>query len=342
MQAVNQTASLQVTSNLSDLTSTNMVTTISQFLQMQNALTRRRRTRSCRTCRCSSTSTPDVSRAGRDVSARLRRGRVGRRVECLPGRLQYQVARWDVDSSRLSVALISAGLTLRVVVRVAIASIAAATMQMARGLRTRQRARPSPAPATQMKRLRACACSKPGGRAPGSTGVRRCSTRLCPRRPSSRRVLFPPARRRWWSARVRPTHWARRYRSLPGGAASTGKRAGPWPNSRPARRCLACVTRVRLQSGGAGKDHRVARPDRAEQDEHPQEDRVVQQPGRDRCGDRARSCRALRSPLRRQPAGSHNRCRRHHSAGQCPDVDQQIVRGKARLPAGPDTWLSIE
>ena len=58
MQAVNQTASLQVTSNLSDLTSTNMVTTISQFLQMQNALTgRRRRTRSCRTCRCSSTST---------------------------------------------------------------------------------------------------------------------------------------------------------------------------------------------------------------------------------------------------------------------------------------------
>ena len=39
MQAVNQTASLQVTSNLSDLTSTNMVTTISQFLQMQNALT---------------------------------------------------------------------------------------------------------------------------------------------------------------------------------------------------------------------------------------------------------------------------------------------------------------
>ncbi|MBJ9968907.1 flagellar hook-associated protein FlgL [Burkholderia seminalis] len=39
MQAVNQTASLQTTSNLSDLTSTNMVTTISQYLQVQNALT---------------------------------------------------------------------------------------------------------------------------------------------------------------------------------------------------------------------------------------------------------------------------------------------------------------
>ncbi|HIH2752107.1 flagellar hook-associated protein FlgL [Burkholderia aenigmatica] len=39
MQAVNQTNTLQITSNLSDLTSTNMVSTISQFLQMQNALT---------------------------------------------------------------------------------------------------------------------------------------------------------------------------------------------------------------------------------------------------------------------------------------------------------------
>ncbi|KWF61827.1 flagellar hook-associated protein FlgL [Burkholderia pseudomultivorans] len=39
MQAVNQTNTLQVTSNLADVTSTNMVTTISQFLQMQNALT---------------------------------------------------------------------------------------------------------------------------------------------------------------------------------------------------------------------------------------------------------------------------------------------------------------
>ncbi|AOJ88059.1 MULTISPECIES: flagellar hook-associated protein FlgL [Burkholderia] len=38
MQAVNQTAALQTTSNLSDLTSTNMVTTISQYLQVQNAL----------------------------------------------------------------------------------------------------------------------------------------------------------------------------------------------------------------------------------------------------------------------------------------------------------------
>lgn len=39
MQAVNQTNTLQVSSNLADLTSTNMVATISQFLQMQNALT---------------------------------------------------------------------------------------------------------------------------------------------------------------------------------------------------------------------------------------------------------------------------------------------------------------
>ena len=39
MQAVTQTASLQTTSNLTDLTSTNMVTTISQYLQVQNALT---------------------------------------------------------------------------------------------------------------------------------------------------------------------------------------------------------------------------------------------------------------------------------------------------------------
>ncbi|WP_322088502.1 flagellar hook-associated protein FlgL [Burkholderia sp. BCC1999] len=39
MQTVNQTATLQTTSNLSDLTSTNMVTTISQYLQVQNALT---------------------------------------------------------------------------------------------------------------------------------------------------------------------------------------------------------------------------------------------------------------------------------------------------------------
>ncbi|KVL40236.1 flagellar biosynthesis protein FlgL [Burkholderia territorii] len=38
MQAVNQTAALQTTSNLSDLTGTNMVTTISQYLQVQNAL----------------------------------------------------------------------------------------------------------------------------------------------------------------------------------------------------------------------------------------------------------------------------------------------------------------
>ncbi|WP_396329220.1 flagellar hook-associated protein FlgL [Burkholderia anthina] len=38
MQAVNQNNSLQITNNLSDLTSTNMVSTISQFLQMQNAL----------------------------------------------------------------------------------------------------------------------------------------------------------------------------------------------------------------------------------------------------------------------------------------------------------------
>lgn len=38
MQAVNQTNTLQVSSNLADLTSTNMVSTISQFLQMQNAL----------------------------------------------------------------------------------------------------------------------------------------------------------------------------------------------------------------------------------------------------------------------------------------------------------------
>ncbi|KUY48990.1 flagellar hook-associated protein FlgL [Burkholderia sp. RF2-non_BP3] len=38
MQVVNQTAALQTTSNLSDLTSTNMVTTISQYLQVQNAL----------------------------------------------------------------------------------------------------------------------------------------------------------------------------------------------------------------------------------------------------------------------------------------------------------------
>ncbi|AJY14359.1 flagellar hook-associated protein FlgL [Burkholderia dolosa] len=39
MQAVNQTNSLQTTSNLTDLTSTNMVSTISQYLQVQNALT---------------------------------------------------------------------------------------------------------------------------------------------------------------------------------------------------------------------------------------------------------------------------------------------------------------
>lgn len=39
MQAVTQTNSLQVSSNLSDVTSTNMVTTISQFTQLQNALT---------------------------------------------------------------------------------------------------------------------------------------------------------------------------------------------------------------------------------------------------------------------------------------------------------------
>jgi len=38
MQTVNQTAALQTNSNLSDLTSTNMVTTISQYLQVQNAL----------------------------------------------------------------------------------------------------------------------------------------------------------------------------------------------------------------------------------------------------------------------------------------------------------------
>ncbi|WP_423393199.1 flagellar hook-associated protein FlgL [Burkholderia sp. LMG 21824] len=39
MQTVNQTNTLQVSSNLADLTSTDMVSTISQFLQMQNALT---------------------------------------------------------------------------------------------------------------------------------------------------------------------------------------------------------------------------------------------------------------------------------------------------------------
>ncbi|VWD62756.1 flagellar hook-associated protein FlgL [Burkholderia lata] len=39
MQTVNQTNTLQVASNLADLTSTNMVSTISRFLQMQNALT---------------------------------------------------------------------------------------------------------------------------------------------------------------------------------------------------------------------------------------------------------------------------------------------------------------
>ncbi|CAB3764224.1 flagellar hook protein FlgL [Burkholderia sp. MSh2] len=39
MQTVNQTDTLQVTSNLSNVTSTDMVSTISQFLQMQNALT---------------------------------------------------------------------------------------------------------------------------------------------------------------------------------------------------------------------------------------------------------------------------------------------------------------
>ncbi|RQR28684.1 flagellar hook-associated protein 3 [Burkholderia sp. Bp9143] len=38
MQAVNQTNTVQISSNLADLTSTNMVSTISQFLQMQNAL----------------------------------------------------------------------------------------------------------------------------------------------------------------------------------------------------------------------------------------------------------------------------------------------------------------
>nr|WP_057924536.1 flagellar hook-associated protein FlgL [Burkholderia ambifaria] len=38
MQAVNQTNTVQVSSDLADLTSTNMVSTISQFLQMQNAL----------------------------------------------------------------------------------------------------------------------------------------------------------------------------------------------------------------------------------------------------------------------------------------------------------------
>jgi len=38
MQTVNQTNTLQISSNLADLTSTNMVSTISQFLQMQNAL----------------------------------------------------------------------------------------------------------------------------------------------------------------------------------------------------------------------------------------------------------------------------------------------------------------
>ncbi|PCE31354.1 flagellar hook-associated protein FlgL [Burkholderia ubonensis] len=39
MQTVTQTNSLQVSSNLADLTSTNMVSTISQFTQLQNALT---------------------------------------------------------------------------------------------------------------------------------------------------------------------------------------------------------------------------------------------------------------------------------------------------------------
>ncbi|WP_347468320.1 flagellar hook-associated protein FlgL [Burkholderia stagnalis] len=39
VQAVTQTNSLQVASNLSDVTSTNLVTTISQFTQLQNALT---------------------------------------------------------------------------------------------------------------------------------------------------------------------------------------------------------------------------------------------------------------------------------------------------------------
>ncbi|MGU7783467.1 flagellar hook-associated protein FlgL [Burkholderia sp. PU8-34] len=39
MQTVMSTNSLQIQSNLSDLTSTNMVSTISQYLQMQNALT---------------------------------------------------------------------------------------------------------------------------------------------------------------------------------------------------------------------------------------------------------------------------------------------------------------
>ncbi|RQP32376.1 flagellar hook-associated protein FlgL [Burkholderia ubonensis] len=39
MQAVTQTNSLQVSSNLADLTSTNIVSTISQFTQLQNALT---------------------------------------------------------------------------------------------------------------------------------------------------------------------------------------------------------------------------------------------------------------------------------------------------------------
>jgi len=38
MQTVNQTNTLQISSNLADLTSTDMVSTISQFLQMQNAL----------------------------------------------------------------------------------------------------------------------------------------------------------------------------------------------------------------------------------------------------------------------------------------------------------------
>ncbi|MBR7976690.1 flagellar hook-associated protein FlgL [Burkholderia vietnamiensis] len=38
MQAVNQTNTVQISSNLADLTSTNMVSTISRFLQMQNAL----------------------------------------------------------------------------------------------------------------------------------------------------------------------------------------------------------------------------------------------------------------------------------------------------------------
>lgn len=39
MQTVMSTNSLQISSNLADLTSTNMVSTISQFTQLQNALT---------------------------------------------------------------------------------------------------------------------------------------------------------------------------------------------------------------------------------------------------------------------------------------------------------------